>query len=68
MDTDTQAERRRGRPRKPFDMERAVQLRDSGYSLRAIAAELGVATMKVQRELDSPAPPLLRTTRGLKLG
>jgi hypothetical protein len=71
MDVDT-FEPRRGRRRKPFDKERAIRLRDAGFSLRQIAAELStseakVSTMKVQRELESLAPPLLRTTPGLQV-
>ncbi len=64
--------RRRGRPRKPFDLGRALELRDAGMSLRDIATEMStqdetVSVMKVQRELEGQTPPLFRNAPAVKI-
>ncbi len=50
-----QAARRRGarigRPRARFDLDRALDMREAGASIRAIAAELGVSTPVVHAAL-----------------
>lgn len=42
-----------GRPRKIFHRGRAVELRAKGLSVRAIASELAVSRMSVQRALEA---------------
>lgn len=60
--------RRRGQPPKEWDRERALQLWAAGWSRRAIANELGVPVMRVQRAIHAEKdrlPPLLRAVEGL---
>jgi DNA invertase Pin-like site-specific DNA recombinase len=44
--------KRLGRPKRVFDRQRAVQLRQQGRSLQQIARELGVGLGTVVRALD----------------
>jgi hypothetical protein len=61
-------ERRRGRPPKEWNRERCLQLWAAGWSRRAIANELGVPVMRVQRCIHAERdrmPPLLREVEPL---
>ena len=48
-----------GRPRKAFDVQKAIQLRQDGQSYRQIAEVLNVSKSQIQRQLkDCPINPM----------
>lgn len=51
-----------GRPRKHFDVSKAVELRNSGHSLRSIAKQLDVGYATVFRQLSTVSKPLQKAT------
>ena len=59
--------RKGGRPRLVFDRERACQLHIEGWTMREIAAELGVSAMSIQRVLACSTPPLFRNVPALRI-